>query len=373
MKYFYLKKSKKVQAITLSIFISISLVSCSIVNNKPNLNYEDTNNKNQYISISSTDDTIYPGRTEVSLYDSDLKKIETKTVKEGGFGSYFESESSITFLGGKSILTINKASGLIENSKEIINNGVIELIDNQGDNILFIKNNGIISKTEYNSEVCEITNFDTLSIDTFSTDNSLAMDAIVIDDIYYVLSRTFDDSDSSRMLEIYDENKKIIKKIPLDETHTFYQFFKQNDDLYLIGTLGNSENSILKLNKDYSIENIPTVKGFIGDVFIDSFDSKLYFSNQNGVFLLDIDNANIVDVFSSEEFDNTDKSQNDYTFRLFFTSYGKGLRVIKRSLKNSEEKPVVKIFMLDNDTNKFNELNVNIDESLIGIYFNILK
>lgn len=357
--------SRLVQIISTYLLLGIlafSLTSCSSnIKDESILN----NDTSEYISISTTSDYEQPGKSEINFYDNSMKKINTEYINSGGYHTYIEKDNMIYLLGGKSLLKINKNSAEITESSNIIDSGIMELVNVQGDTSIFINNIGVVSKTEYDSEICEILELDNPKVNSFKTDKSLAMDAIKIKDKYYVISRRFDEEKSSRALEIYDNNKILLSKETLDNSHTFYQFYKKNDDLYLIGTFGEFENKILKLNEDGLLSLVDTLEGFTGEIFIDQFKQELYLLNDDGVHQVDIEKKKITTIFDTKDFY---KENNDYTINMFFTTNSQALRIIKRSKADVNLEAEVKYFIkseLNEDFKELEDFSANEDSMMV--------
>lgn len=335
----------------------------------------------KYISISTTSDYIEPAQSEINIYDESMKIVDTKQIDSGSYYSYMEKENKMYFFGGKSILSIDKTSGKLKTFNNIIDKGIIENINNQGDSPLFINNIELTSKNVYNSEIHEILDLNDMSQTSFKTNDSLALDAIKISNKYYVISRNFKDDENNRVLEIYDTNQSLINEIPLDFDSSIYQFYKKNDKLYLIGSASADEKiKIININEDLTLSLINELDIDSSEIFIDQSNQELYILNNSGVHKIDIEQNIVITIFDTKQFDSSNQKDNEYAISAFFGGNGKSLRVIKRSNLEPEKQGEVKTFIQDESKDKFIVLDkVSIDRDsinkgyMMGIYFGKLN
>lgn len=336
------------------------------------------NNESQkYVSISSTRDFVIPGKSEIVIYDASMKKLNTQSINTGGYFNYIEREDSIYFIGGMSILRLDKKSGAVKEFPNIVDDGIIDKVNVQGDTPLLVKNIRAISDNEYDCEICEFSDLDNPKIITsFKTNKSLAMDAIKLNNKYYVLSRLFGVEEySNYALEIYDDNYALISKQILDSPCTFFQFYENNDSLYIVGDSFGLENDILKLNEDDSLTSLD-INGFVGCIFINQFEEELYvFDNTGVVNKVNIEEKNVTPVIDMKKIDESYDANNDYYIRQYFTENSKAFSTVIRNSVKPDLPAKVKHFIKTEQDQEFKEIEgLSVDNDvMMGIYFGALE
>lgn len=327
---------------------------------------------NSFISISTTFDYSNNGKTLTKIYNENMKVIATENINWGNYYHYIKEDDFLYFFGGKSILSVDSVSGKSKVYENIIEKGSIDMVNNQGEKTLFISNIGMITENNYTSEVCEIVDFSNFETRSFKTDNSLALDAIYLNEKYYVVSRDFNPKTPSRMLEIYDNNMELIKKEPLDYDCSFYRIYRKNDNLYVIGTISNDNKiKIIDINDDtpllVSEHSVPNA-----EIFINQSNEELYFSNDFGVYSLNVNNDLLKLVFDSNQIADSNTKENTFSYIPYFSSNSNALRVVIRSKKDIDKTPQVKFFVQDTSTGDFVPIKIK-DKPLICIYYGKLE
>lgn len=313
------------------------------------------NNTQNYISISSTFDSIRPGNTDITIYDKNFKELSKTSIDFGGVGTgLIDHGDKIYLFGGRSYIMLNKKTGEYKEYEDIMDCGVIEAANGMSETPVFVKNIGLTSATDYDCEICEIDDLDNPKVTSFKTQNTFASDAIKFNNKIYAATSSAG-KDNNFFIEIYDSNHKLIVKNKIYTTSGVLRFYVNNDILYLISNMG-SITSIYKVSEEGNIEIVP-IKGFDGYYYINPLNNNIYSSSSSGhIRKISLNGDDPEEILDINSFMPPHETEYDFTSNVLFYDNTFAVRSVIR-LPVSENAPTgIKVYVPSGNTYKESEV-----------------